>query len=281
VRVEVPLRWGDLDAQGHVNNARYIDYLQDARADFLYELGLSGLLREGFVVHLNQIEYLAPVFFSEEPLEVEVTVSSLDSEMVTLAYDLYQADRLVADARTRVGGYDITTHTLRRLPDEALDVFSSMVTPAEPLRQIVWTDMGEQAKVSRMRVRWSDLDAYGHVNNALIFDYVQEGRITFTAAPLRGMNDNPNPDHMWFLARQDVSYLNPVMFRKDPYTVRTMVARMGNTSVTFSSQVDDPVGGVICAQAVAVAVFADNKGHPTPLTDYLRASLGVYAAPDA
>jgi len=33
--VEVPLRWGDLDAQGHVNNARFIDYLQEARADFL------------------------------------------------------------------------------------------------------------------------------------------------------------------------------------------------------------------------------------------------------
>ncbi|MDR0487974.1 MAG: acyl-CoA thioesterase, partial [Propionibacteriaceae bacterium] len=26
MRVEVPLRWGDLDAQGHVNNARYMDY---------------------------------------------------------------------------------------------------------------------------------------------------------------------------------------------------------------------------------------------------------------
>ena len=281
MRVEVPLRWGDLDAQGHVNNARYVDYLQDARADFLYELDLSYLLREGFAVHLNQIEYRAPVFFSEEPLDVEVTVAGLDDQAVELAYDLYQADRLVAVARTRVGGYDVATSTNRPLPVEAREVFASMVEPAEPLRDIVWTDMRECAKASNMRVRWSDLDAYGHVNNALIFDYVQEGRITFTAAPLRGMDDNPNPDYMWFLARQDVSYLNPVIFRKDPYTVRTMVARMGRTSVTFSSQVDDPVGGVVCAQAAAVAVFADNKGHPTPLTDYLRASLGVYAAPGA
>ena len=280
MRVEVPLRWGDLDAQGHVNNARYIDYLQDARADFLYELGLSSLLREGFAVHLNQIEYRAPVFFSEEPLDVDVWVCGLDDEAVELAYDLYQADRLVAVARTRVGGYDVVTRSDRRLPTEAHDVFASMLEPAEPLRQIVWTNMASQAKVSHMRVRWSDLDAYGHVNNALIFDYVQEGRITFTAAPLRGMDDNPNPDYMWFLARQDVSYLNPVMFRKDPYTVRTMVARMGNTSVTFSSQVDDPVEGVVCAQAAAVAVFANSQGHPTRLPDDLRASLAVYAAPD-
>ena len=281
MRVEVPLRWGDLDAQGHVNNARYIDYLQDARADFLYELGLSYLLREGFSVHLNQIEYRAPVFFSEEPLDVEIWVSELDEELVTLAYELYQADRLVAVARTEVGGYDVGTHTSHPLPREAQDVFASMVEPVEPLREIVWTDMSERAKVSRMRVRWSDVDAYGHVNNALIFDYVQEGRITFTAAPLRGMNDNPNPDYMWFLARQDVSYINPVMFRKDPYTVRTMVARMGNSSVTFSSQVDDPTTDTICAQAAAVAVFADGQGHPTRLPDDIRANLSVYAARDA
>ena len=30
-----PLRWGDMDAQGHVNNAAYLDYLQEARVDFL------------------------------------------------------------------------------------------------------------------------------------------------------------------------------------------------------------------------------------------------------
>ena len=281
MRVEVPLRWGDLDAQGHVNNARYIDYLQDARADFLYELDLSYLLREGFAVRFNQIEYRAPVFFSEEPLDVEVWVSGLDDRGVSLAYELYQAERLVAVARTQVGGYDVVTRMDRPLPREAQEVFASMVEPVEPLRQIVWTDMSERAKVSRMRVRWSDLDAYGHVNNALIFDYVQEGRITFTAAPLRGMDDNPNPDHMWFLARQDVSYLHPVEFRKDPYTVRTMVARMGNSSVTFSSQVDDPTTGTICAQAAAVAVFANGQGHPTRLPDDIRANLSVYAAPDA
>ena len=281
MRVEVPLRWGDLDAQGHVNNARYIDYLQDARADFLYELGLENLLREGFAVTLNQIEYRSPVFFSQEPLQVEVTVVGLDADSVTLAYELYQADRSVAVARTQVGGYDVATHTRRPLPDEAREVFAPMVEPVEPLRKIVWADMNERAKVSSMRVRWSDLDAYGHVNNALIFDYVQEGRITFTAAPLRGMDDNPNTDYMWLLARQDAWYLNPVVFRKDPYIVRTVVARMGKTSVTFSSQVDDPVEDVICAQAAAVAVFADGKGHPTPLTDYLRASLGVYAESEA
>ena len=29
------MRWGDMDAQGHVNNAAYLDYLQEARVAFL------------------------------------------------------------------------------------------------------------------------------------------------------------------------------------------------------------------------------------------------------
>ena len=58
-----PMRWGDMDAQGHVNNAAYLDYLQEARVDFL----LSGppvmhdLLESGVLVVSHQVEYLAPI----------------------------------------------------------------------------------------------------------------------------------------------------------------------------------------------------------------------------
>ncbi|MDR0488474.1 MAG: thioesterase family protein, partial [Propionibacteriaceae bacterium] len=249
---------------------------QDARADFLYALNISDLLHEGFAVVSNQIEYQAPVFFSPEPLGVDVTVIDLDDESVTLACQIFQSERSVAIARTIVSGWDVDTATRRALPHSAREVFSDLIEPTTPLREIQWADMDSHAKVSEMRVRWSDLDAYGHVNNAMIFDYVQEGRITFTAAPLRGMESSGDPDYLWFLARQDVSYHHPINFRREPYVVRTGIAKMGRTSVTFSSQVDDPTTGTICARATAVAVFADSKGVPTPLTDQLRHDLGVY-----
>jgi acyl-CoA thioester hydrolase len=276
MRVEVPLRWGDLDAQGHVNNARYLDYLQDARADFLYGLGLDDLLGKGFVVDINQIEYRAPVFFSEVPLDADITVASVDPDSVVLAASLYQNEHEVAVARTKLSGYAVELRRRRPLPDRAREVFASMVTVVEPLRQIEWVPMDDHAKVSSMRVRWSDLDAYDHVNNAIIFDYVQEGRITFTAAPLRGTDETSEFDNLWFLARQDAWYLNPIVFRKKPYIVRTGVAHIGRTSVTFSSQVDDPTTGTICARAAAVAVFADGQGIPTPLTPELREGLSQY-----
>ena len=58
-----PVRWGDLDAQGHVNNGFYVDYLQEARVHFL----LTGppeardLLDSGVLVVSHAVEYLRPV----------------------------------------------------------------------------------------------------------------------------------------------------------------------------------------------------------------------------
>jgi len=276
VRVEVPLRWGDLDAQGHVNNARFIDYLQDARADFLRALGIDHLLRDGFTVVSNQIEYRAPVYFSLEPLQVDIVVTQVDADSVALGYQLYQKDRQVALAKTALSGYDLATRTRVELPPDIKALFAEMVEPTETLRHIDWMEMNERAKVAAMRVRWSDLDSYGHVNNAMIFDYLQEGRITFTAAPFRGMENSTDADNLWLLLRQDVWYLNSVSYRLEPYLVRTGISRMGRTSLTFSSQLDDPVNDMVCSRASAVAVFADARGVPTPLTDEIRRDVAAY-----
>ena len=276
MRIEVPLRWGDLDAQGHVNNARFVDYLQDARADFLYGLGIESLLNEGFAVVSNQIEYLAPVFFSEEPLIAEITVADVDEQTVTLACTLFQFDREVAGARTTLSGYDIPSRARQSLPPYAHQAFGSLMEPDQGFREIHWAELTPRAKVSDVRVRWSDLDIYGHVNNAIIFDYIQEGRIQFTAAPLRGSTNNPTTDYLWLIAPQDVSYLAPVTLRKEPYHVRTGISRLGRTSATMSSQVEDPITGTVCARSATVAVFADAQGHPTPITDELKEAFELY-----
>ena len=62
-RYRCPLRWGDMDAQGHVNNAAYVDYLQEARVDFLLSGSpvLHEMLNTGVVVLSHQVEYLRPI----------------------------------------------------------------------------------------------------------------------------------------------------------------------------------------------------------------------------
>ena len=58
--------------------------------------------------------------------------------------------------------------------------------------------------------------------------------------------------------------------------MRTGIARLGQTSVTFSSQVDDPATSLVCCRATTVAIYAGPEGKPAPLTDSLRHDFAPY-----
>jgi acyl-CoA thioester hydrolase len=275
-RVLVPLRWGDLDAQGHVNNAAFADYVQEARADYFAGGDADTLLTTGVVVVSQQIEYTAPAFFGPEPLAVDIWPSSVGAVKFSLAYTLWQGDRQVATARTKLCPYDLKTNEPRRLTPAERAWIRERVEPAEPYRKIAWKPMRSNAREAPMRVRWSDVDAYGHVNNVLFFNYIMEGRIAFTAAAVRSMNDSVDSGYLWFVVRQDVDYLAPMRFRQEPYTVRTGVAHLGTTSLTFCSEIADPTTRTRYARASTVAVFADHTGKPIPVLPEWKDALSPY-----
>lgn len=74
-----PLRWGDMDAQRHINNGAYVDYLQEARVDFLLAAPPEGraLLDSGVLVVNHQVEYLRPVNFGDRPLVIKLWVDQI------------------------------------------------------------------------------------------------------------------------------------------------------------------------------------------------------------
>ena len=60
----IPVRWGDMDAMGHVNNTVYFRYFETLRIEWMYTLGFpADPLGEGFVIanafcnFLRQVEY--------------------------------------------------------------------------------------------------------------------------------------------------------------------------------------------------------------------------------
>ena len=69
-----------MDALGHVNNGRYVDYLQDARVDFLFrtakELGADAL-ETGLLVARHEVQYRAPLHFRPEPVRIELWISEI------------------------------------------------------------------------------------------------------------------------------------------------------------------------------------------------------------
>ncbi len=72
---EIQVRWGDSDRLGHVNNTRFMEYMQEARIAFLTtELRAAGAQPGAMVVRKMDVEFLRPVTDASGPLTIDVSV---------------------------------------------------------------------------------------------------------------------------------------------------------------------------------------------------------------
>lgn len=127
------------------------------------------------------------------------------------------------------------------------------------------------------RVRWSDVDFYGHVNNVKYFEYLQEARIAFLLSLTDGW---PQDREGYVVARLDVDYRAPILFRTDPIVVESWVSRLGRSSYDLRSRIVDE-GGQVFAQAYTVVVAYDaDAGGARPLTDSERQLIGSAVVTD-
>ena len=122
-------------------------------------------------------------------------------------------------------------------------------------------------------VRFSDVDVYGHVNNVKYFEYYQEARIAFLRQRVALLD--PSSTERQVVARIDVDYRRPILFRPEPYAVESWVTRIGTTSYDLSSRiVDGPAGGETYSQAEVRLVAYDLASQRSrPLTDVERSRL--------
>ena len=100
-------------------------------------------------------------------------------------------------------------------------------------------------------VRFSDVDIFGHVNNVKYFEYYQEARLVFLSALRPGALD----DFGIVVARLDVDYKRPILFRTEPYAVESWITRVGTSSFTIRSEITD--GAQVLSRAEAVLVTFD------------------------
>lgn len=115
---EVSVRYSDLDTYGHVNNAVYGTYCQEARIAYSREvMGVGSVDDLDAVVASLSIDLRASV---TEPTSVDVRVwtDELGESSLTLQYELEQDGRLVAEAATTVVSIDPQTGEPQSLPTE-------------------------------------------------------------------------------------------------------------------------------------------------------------------
>ncbi len=122
--------------------------------------------------------------------------------------------------------------------------------------------------VAKVALRWSDMDALGHINNSEYLRYFEQARIEFLAdAASAGV---PREAGL-LVARHEVDYRKPMPYRRAPVDVPTWIDRIGTTSFTFGHEVT--AEDVVYARARTVIVCIDDAGRPTPVPNALRKHL--------
>ena len=86
------VRWGDLDAFGHVNNATYLVYAQEARYAWSKMLEM--------VVARAEVDFVAPIYTGDIYLDIEIWVNKIGNSSFGLTYEMKNGDELVARVKT-------------------------------------------------------------------------------------------------------------------------------------------------------------------------------------
>lgn len=134
-------------------------------------------------------------------------------------------------------------------------------------------------------LRWSDLDAYGHVNNAAMLTLLEESRISVFWGGgdlgVDGVGDAAapaaeGPSTITLVARQEVEYLAPIPYLRDPLDVQLWIGRLGGASLDVCYEIATPVGhdpAAVYAKAATTVVLVDAAtGRPRRITDRERAA---------
>jgi acyl-CoA thioester hydrolase len=119
---KVPLRWTDQDAYHHLNHARAVTVLEEARIDLFFdraaEDGLRGFATGLLVAELN-VAYRRQVAYRSTPLRIAMTVDEMRAASFRIRYALHDGpaddDPVAIEAWTRMAIYDLEAGRPRRL----------------------------------------------------------------------------------------------------------------------------------------------------------------------
>ncbi|WP_005038393.1 acyl-CoA thioesterase [Holophaga foetida] len=111
-------------------------------------------------------------------------------------------------------------------------------------------------------VRFRDLDALGHVNNAVYLTYLEQARIRWWDDQLQG---RPWREHGFLVVRTEIDYRKPLFFH-DVVKVELFCSQIGTSSFTLSFKFRREKDDVVVAEGHTVQVMMDfNADRPRPI----------------
>jgi len=114
------VRWDDIDAFGHVNNAKYLTYVQEARGEMLWrartDIGLEPMLSDMVVAHA-EVDFLIPIYEGAIDIDCIIWIGKIGGASFDMFYELKSPAGLHARLKTVQVAVDVATKKSRRLSD--------------------------------------------------------------------------------------------------------------------------------------------------------------------
>jgi len=138
-------------------------------------------------------------------------------------------------------------------------------------------------------LRWSDFDAYAHVNNAEMLRLLEEARIQAFWRPDDGgvagsataiLDARPGAELISLIARQEIEYLAPIPYMRAPIDIEMWIGRIGGASLEICYELYSPVGvtpRVLFTRAATTLVMVTAAtGKPQRIAEELRTAWAPY-----
>jgi len=103
------VRWGDLDAFGHVNNATYLVFAQEARFAWSKMIAM--------VVARAEVDFVAPIYTGDIYIDVEIWVNKIGTSSFGVTYEMKYENELLAVVKTVQVTVSMDTKKSRPLND--------------------------------------------------------------------------------------------------------------------------------------------------------------------
>jgi len=133
------VRFRDIDAFRHVNNASFFTYMEEARVRYLVEvLEVNAVERMPLILAAVKIDFRAPILFGQE-VEIGTTVDWIGRSSFSMSHRMTATpdDRLVAEADTILVAYDYAAEGPMAVPDAWRAAFTAwegrdLTRPVQP-----------------------------------------------------------------------------------------------------------------------------------------------------
>ena len=114
--IELTVRYRDIDEMGHVNNAVYATYMEQARVQYIEDVVDEPMMNVGGVVADLHIDFERPIGWGED-VTVAVRAGELGTSSIPLEYEIRADGDVAATGKTLMVTFDRESETSRPIPD--------------------------------------------------------------------------------------------------------------------------------------------------------------------